>query len=415
MTRDAGRGFSTRAIHVRRPPMDEETPSVPIFQTSTFRFDTAEDYAETISFRRPGYTYTRGYGNPTLLAFEQTMADLEGTASAFAFSSGMAAIHTLVTTFATSGDRIVASTDLYGGAYSLFTTVLPRYGIDVRLVSPHDHDTVRQALPGAALFYVETMANPTLSVADLQTLGALCAEAGVPSAVDNTFATPYLCTPAALGFDHVLHSATKFIGGHNDLTGGVVCTSEEGMRRLRATAIETGGTMAPLEAWLALRGLITLELRMRRHSESALAVAEHLEAHPKVVRVWYPGLASHPQHALATRLLPRGAGGVLAFEVDGGVEAGRRLCDALDLVWIAASLGGAHSLVGHAASTTHRQMDAEARRAAGIADGLLRLSIGLEDVDDLLDDLDRALEVAGGAGDSRSERERASVSPPPGR
>jgi methionine-gamma-lyase len=392
MTRPDHRGFATRAIHVRRPPADQDTPSVPIFQTSTFRFDTSEDYAETIAFRRPGYTYTRGYGNPTLLAFEQTMADLEGTESAFSFSSGMAAIHALVTTVASAGDRIVASTDLYGGAYSLFTRVLPRFGVTADLVPAHDLAAVRNALDGASLFYVETIANPTASVADLQALGRVCAEAGVASAVDNTFASPYLCSPAAYGFDFVLHSTTKFIGGHNDLTGGVVCTTEDGMRRLRETAIEVGGTMAPLEAWLSLRGLVTLELRMRRHSETAQRIAEHLEGHPKVQRVWYPGLASHPDHDIARRLLPRGCGGVLSFEVQGGVDGGVRLCDALELVWIATSLGGAHSLVGHAASTTHRQMDPESRRAAGISDGLLRLSVGLEDPDDLLDDLDGALE-----------------------
>ncbi|MGZ4151779.1 MAG: trans-sulfuration enzyme family protein [Actinomycetota bacterium] len=415
MTGRNDRGFATRAIHVRRPPAEQETPSVPIFQTSTFRFDTSEDYAETIAFRRPGYTYTRGYGNPTLFAFEQTMADLEGTESAFSFSSGMAAIHALVTTIASAGDRIVASTDLYGGAYSLFTKVLPRFGVTVDLVAPNDLDAVRAKLDGASLFYVETIANPTASVADLDGLGRICADAGVPSAVDNTFASPYLCTPAAYGFDYVLHSTTKFIGGHNDLTGGVVCTTEDGMRRLRETAIEVGGTMAPLEAWLSLRGLVTLELRMRRHSESAQRIAEHLELHPKVERVWYPGLASHPDHEVARRLLPRGCGGVLSFEVEGGVDGGIRLCDALELIWIATSLGGAHSLVGHAASTTHRQMDPEARRAAGIADGLVRLSVGLEDPDDLIDDLDNALEKGGGSGGSRSERERASVSPPRGR
>jgi methionine-gamma-lyase len=392
MTRPEERGFTTRAIHVRRPPADQETPSVPIFQTSTFRFDTSEEYAETIAFRRPGYTYTRGYGNPTLFAFEQAMADLEGTESALSFSSGMAAIHAVVTTVASAGDRIVASTDLYGGAYSLFTKVLPRFGVTVDLVPPTDLDAVRSALDGAALFYVETIANPTASVADLEALGRLCADAGVPAAVDNTFASPYLCRPAGFGFAFVLHSTTKFIGGHNDLTGGVVCTTEEGMRRLRDTAIEVGGTMAPLEAWLSLRGLVTLELRMRRHSESALRIAEHLEAHEKVERVWYPGLPSHPDHDVVVRLLPRGSGGVLSFEVQGGVEGGMRLCDSLELVWIATSLGGAHSLVGHAASTTHRQMDPSARRAAGIADGLVRLSVGLEDADDLLEDLDRALE-----------------------
>jgi methionine-gamma-lyase len=374
--------------------MDQEAPSVPIFQTSTFRFDTSEDYAETISFRRPGYTYTRGYGNPTLLAFERVVAELEGTESGFSFASGMAALHTVVTSLARAGDRIVASNELYGGSFSLFTKVLPRYGIEVTFVNPHDPDAVAAALPDAVLFYVETIANPTVTVADLEALGSACRASGVPAAVDNTFASPYLCNPARFGFDHVLHSATKYIGGHHDLMGGVVATTEDGMRRLRDMAIETGGTMAPFEAWLALRGLMTLELRMERHSRSAQALAEFLEGRAKVERVHYPGLASHPHHEVARRLLPRGFGGMLAFEIEGGVEAGMRFCDALELAWIATSLGGTHTLVGHAASTTHRQMDPAARRAAGIADGLVRVSVGLEDVEDLIEDFERALEKA---------------------
>jgi methionine-gamma-lyase len=216
----------------------------------------------------------------------------------------------------------------------------------------------------------------------------------VPAAVDNTFASPYLCNPAHLGFSFVVHSATKYIGGHNDLIGGVVCCSTEDAARLRDTAIETGGTMAPLEAWLCLRGLATLELRMLRHCENASVVATFLEEHPKVERAHYPGLPSHPQHGLARRLLPRGAGGMLAFEVEGGVDAGQRFCDALELGWVASSLGGTHTLVGHAASTTHRQLDADARRAAGIADGLIRVSVGIEDADDIVEDFERALEKA---------------------
>jgi methionine-gamma-lyase len=394
MRQERRRGFTTRAIHVPPPPMDQDAPSVPIYQTSTFRFETSEDYAETISFRRPGYTYTRGYGNPTLLAFERLLAELEGTESGFSFASGMAAVHTVVTSIAQAGDRIVASNELYGGSFSLFTKVLPRYGIEVTFVSPHDPEAVAGALPDAVLFYVETIANPTVTVADLETLGSMCRANGVPAAVDNTFASPYLCNPARFGFDHVIHSATKYIGGHHDLTGGVVATTEDGMRRLRDMAIETGGTMAPLEAWLALRGLMTLELRMERHSRSAQSLAEFLEGHVKVERVHYPGLASHPHHEVARRLLPRGFGGMLAFEIEGGVEAGMRFCDALELAWIATSLGGTYTLVGHAASTTHRQMDPAARRAAGIADGLVRVSVGLEDVEDLIEDFERALEKA---------------------
>lgn len=388
-------GFSTRAVHgVRTPAIEQETPSVPIFQTSTFRFATSDEYAETISFRRPGFTYSRGYGNPTLSAFEQLMAELEGTEGAFSFASGMAAIHTSITAFASAGDRVVTSSELYGGTYSLMSKVLPRYGISTTFVDPHDLEAVRAALPGAALFYVETIANPNVTVADLETLAAACREADVIAMVDNTFASPYLCNPAEHGFDLVLHSATKYIGGHHDLIGGVVCARREHVARLRDTVIETGGTMAPLEAWLCLRGLLTLELRMQRHSATAQALAERLERHPKVERVHYPGLASHPHHPVAERLLPRGYGGMLAFEVAGGVEGGKRFCDALELAWVASSLGGTHTLVGHAASTTHRQLDAAARRAAGIADGLVRVSVGLENEADVLEDFDRALEGA---------------------
>jgi methionine-gamma-lyase len=367
---------------------------VPIYQTSTFRFETSEDYAETIAFRRPGYTYTRGYGNPTVRAFEDAMADLEETEAAFGFASGMAAIHAVVTTLASVGDRIVASAELYGGTYSLLRTVLPRYGIEVTFVDAHDLDAVRSALPGARLFYCETIANPNVTVVDLAALGAACGEAGVPAVVDNTFASPALCNPASFGFGFVLHSATKYIGGHNDLIGGIVCASSRDVSRLRATAIETGGTMAPFEAWLCLRGLATLELRMERHSANALALARALERHPKVAAVHHPGLERHPQHALAGRVLPRGTGGMMAFEVEGGVEAGRRFCDALELAWVAASLGGTQTLVGHAASTTHRQLDADARRAAGIADGLIRVSVGIEDPADIVEDVRSALEKA---------------------
>ncbi|MGZ5327109.1 MAG: trans-sulfuration enzyme family protein [Actinomycetota bacterium] len=387
-----GRGFTTRAVHGTMPPVDQETPSVPIFQTSTYRFETSEDYAETIAFRAPGYTYSRGYGNPTVQAFESQMAALEGTETAFGFASGMASVHTVLTAHAGAGDRVVISNELYGGTYSIATKLLPRFGVEVTMVDPHDHEAVRTALPGAVLFYTETIANPNVTVSDLGALGALCREAGVPCAVDNTFASPYLCTPAAHGFDFVLHSATKYIGGHHDLIGGVVCSSEVGRARLRDTAIDTGGTMAPFEAWLCLRGLMTLALRMDRHTENAIRLATFLEAHPKVERVRYPGLVSHPQHEVAARQFLRGAGGMLAVEIAGGVDGGRAFCDALELAWVATSLGGTHTLVGHAASTTHRQMAPEARRAAGIADGLVRVSTGIEDADDLVADVAQALE-----------------------
>jgi cystathionine beta-lyase/cystathionine gamma-synthase len=387
-------GFATRAIHgAVTPPIDQAVPGAPIYQTATYRFDTSEDYAETIAFRRAGYTYTRGYGNPTVEAFEAQVAGLERTEAAFGFASGMAAIHTVVTSIVGAGDRIVAGAQLYGGAYHLFTQVLSRFGVRADLVDPRDHQAVASALPGAKLLYLETITNPAMSVADLPALGRLAADAGVPAAVDNTFASPYLCNPAAFGFAYVIHSATKYLGGHHDMTGGVVCCSAEDRARLRGTVIDTGGTMAPFEAWLAMRGTMTLQIRMDRHVANATALASFLEAHPKVARVHYPGLASHPDHEVAERVL-RGPGGMLAVEVDGDVEAGMRVCDALELAWVATSLGGTHTLVGHAASTTHRQMDPDARRAAGIADGLIRVSVGLEDVEDLIEDFDRALEKA---------------------
>jgi methionine-gamma-lyase len=391
---ERGRGFATRAVHAATPPaIDQQPASVPIYQTATYRFDTSEKYAETIAFRRPGYTYTRGYGNPTVEAFERQMADLEGTEAAFGFASGMAAIHTVLTSLVRQGDRIVASAELYGGAYALFTKVLPRFGVETTLVDAHDLAAVGTALPGAALFYVETIANPTMSVVDLEALGAMCRGSGVPAVVDNTFATPYLCNPVRFGFDHVIHSATKYIGGHHDLIGGVVCCSVDDRARLRDTVIDTGGTMAPFESWLATRGLMTLALRMDRHTASAGMLAEAMAAHPKVARVHYPGLASHPHHEIAERIL-RAPGGMLSLEVDGDVEAAIRVCDALELAWVATSLGGTHTLVGHAASTTHRQMAPEVRRAAGIADGLIRVSVGLEDAEDIVDDFTRALEKA---------------------
>jgi methionine-gamma-lyase len=391
---DPKRRFQTRAVHTQRlPRIDQEPSSVPIFQSSTFRFETNERFAKAIRFDEPGYVYSRGYGNPTVDAFQAAMADLEETESAIGFASGMAAISTLLLTVAGAGSRIVAGSALYGGTVSVLRSMLPRFGVEVTFVDPTDLEAVRAALPGAALFYAETIVNPTTTVPDLAALAALCRDAGVPSAVDNTFASPYLCNPATLGFDVVLHSATKYIGGHADLIGGVLCTNEDLFRRLRNTLIDLGGAMPPLEAWLALRGLATLSLRMQHHSRSAGLLAAALADHRSVERVWYPGLSSHPQHDLADRQL-RLPGGTLAFEVTGGLEAGARVAEALELAWIGGSLGSVMTLVAHAASTTHRQLDPEARRAAGIGDGLIRVAVGLEDPEDLIEDFTRALDKA---------------------
>jgi methionine-gamma-lyase len=264
------RRFQTRTVHPHRPALPEQlSSSVPIFQSSTFRFETNEEFARAIRFDGPGYVYSRGYGNPTVDAFQSAMADLEESESAIGFASGMAAISSLFLTVANAGSRIVAGTALYGGTVSMLRHVLPRFGIETTFVDPTDLDQVRDALPGADLFYCETIVNPTTMVSDLASLAGLCREAGVLSAVDNTFASPYLCNPVTLGFDVALHSATKYIGGHADLIGGVACTNEDLFRTLRATLIDLGGSMQPLEAWLCLRGLSTLALRMEHHCASA--------------------------------------------------------------------------------------------------------------------------------------------------
>jgi methionine-gamma-lyase len=388
------RRFQTRAVHTHRPLLPEQlSSSTPIFQSSTFRFETNDEFARAIRFDGPGYVYSRGYGNPTIDAFQLAMADLEETESAMSFASGMAAISALFMTVAGAGSRIVAGTALYGGSVSLLRNILPRFGVEATFVDPTDLDQVRDALPGADLFYCETIVNPTTTVPDLAALAGLCREAGVVSAVDNTFASPYLCNPVTLGFDVSIHSATKYIGGHADLIGGVACTNEDLFRKLRDTVIDLGGTMQPLEAWLCLRGLATLSLRMQHHCASAGRLAATLSEHPSVEHVFYPGLESHPQHALASRQL-RDFGGTLAFEVHGGLEAGSRVAEALELGWIAGSLGSVMTLVAHPASTTHRQVDPDVRRAAGIGDGLLRVAVGLEDPDDLIEDFTRALEKA---------------------
>lgn len=398
MSESSPEGFTTRAVHAAtRPgsgePSVHQTPSsVPIYQTSTWRFSSGKEFADVLSGDASGYAYGRGYGNPTVDAFESVMASLEETEASFAFSSGMSAIHAVCTSLARAGDRIVVSRELYGGTYSLFSSLMSRYGIYVDEVDPHDIDAIRAVLPGAALFYCETIANPLCTVADLPALGAACREAGVPAVVDNTFASPYLCNPAEHGFDFVVHSVTKMIAGHSDLLAGIVCCSEAARAEVRRVAIDTGGAMPPFEAWLCLRGVETLELRMERMCSNATALASMLAGSPLVSAVHYPGLPGHPHHDRAARLLKNGlSGSMLSLEMSGGAEAASRLCESLELAWIAASLGGTHTLVCHPATTTHRQVPAEIRRAGGLSDGLIRLSAGIENRADLIGDFERAL------------------------
>jgi cystathionine beta-lyase/cystathionine gamma-synthase len=397
------RGFSTRAIHSAKAPVPTQQPSsVPIFQSSVWRFETSGEFADVLAMARPGHAYGRGYGNPTVEAFEAVSADLEETEAAYGFASGTAAIFTTCVALAgglgglggsgspgAGGGRIVTSRHLYGGTHSLFHEVLPGLGVEVDFVDARDLEAVAATLDeGAAAFYVETIANPLCAVADLEALAGLCRERGIRSVVDNTFASAWLCAPAGFGFDFVVNSVTKFMAGHSDVIGGVVCSSAEDRLALRKLAIEIGGAMQPFDAWLSTRGLETLEVRVKRQCETAQRIAEALASEDRVLAVNYPGLADHPDHATARRIFRQPAfGGVLSVEVAGGVEGAARWCDAMQLAWIGASLGGTHTLVSHPASTTHRQVDPAQRRALGLADGLVRVSCGLEDPEDLIEDL----------------------------
>ena len=365
---------------------------MPIFETSTFAFPDAGRLAKTIEQGKDaGFVYSRWH-NPTRAALEDVLADLEGAEKAVSFSSGMAAISTVLATLLRADDHAVFSADLYGGTFSLARRLLPRWGIDVTIADSYRASDVLGALrEETVLCYVETIGNPRVSVPDLEAIASGCRERGVRLVVDNTFASPYLCTPLSLGADLVLHSTTKYVGGHHDLTGGVAAGDAATMDAVREFAIDLGGVPSPFDAWLALRGVATLSLRIERHCANALALAEMLEVHPKVAQVWYPGLCSHPDHEVAARIL-RGSGGMLAFELAGGVDAGKRFVESVRVARMAASLGGVHTLVIHPATVTHAQLGAQERRASGITDGLVRVSAGIEDAADIVADFERALE-----------------------
>ena len=369
--------------------------STPIYQTATYSFDDPEVLAETIRRGKDaGFVYSRWH-NPTRAALEDVVADLERGERAVSFSSGMAAITTVLAALLRSGDHVVSSPALYGGSFSTMRKLLPRWGIDVTLAESHRTDDMAAAIrPETRVCYTETIGNPLVQVPDLESLADLCGDRGIHLVVDNTFASPYLCTPLTLGASVSVHSSTKYIGGHHDLTGGVAVGGQDVLGPVREMSVDLGGIAGPLDAWLALRWVQTLALRMERHCANATTLAEMLEGHPKVERVWYPGLASHPDHDVADRLLPRGTSGMLSFEVAGGLDAGRRFQESLEVALVGPSLGGTHTLATHPPTVTHTQLTPEERRAQGISDGLIRVSVGIEDPDDILEDFERALEKA---------------------
>jgi cystathionine gamma-lyase len=378
-------GFQTRAIHGGQSP-DPATGAVmpPIYATST--------YAQESPGVHKGYEYSRTQ-NPTRMAFERCIADLEGGSNGFAFASGMAATATLLELL-DSGDHLVAMDDLYGGTFRLFERVRRRSaGLDFTFADLTDPQAAARAIrPRTKMIWIESPSNPMLRLVDIAAVAAIARARGILVVVDNTFATPWIQRPLELGADIVMHSATKFLNGHSDMVGGVAVVRDAALaERIAYLQNAIGAIGGPFDSFLALRGLKTLPLRMRQSSESALAIATRLERHPRVERVIYPHLKSHPQQALAVRQMPNGGSGIVTFFLKGGLPEARHFLEKLEVFTLAESLGGVESLVDHPAIMTHASVPPEARAKLGISDSLVRLSVGIEDVADLVTDLDAAL------------------------
>ena len=376
--------FATRAIHVGQDP-DPATGAtiVPIYQTST--------YTQEAPGQHKGYEYSRS-GNPTRAALEECVAALEGAEYGLAFASGLAAT-TAVMSLLGPGDHIVAGDDLYGGSYRLFDKVLQKSnGLDFTFVDTTDPESVEAALrPETKMLWIETPTNPMLTLSDIALLSEMAHGRGATVAVDNTFASPYFQQPLSLGADIVVHSTTKYMGGHSDVVGGAVMTSDgEVHERIKFYQNAAGAVPGAFDAWIVLRGLKTLAVRMRQHEENAVAVARFLQDHPQVATVNYPGLPSHPQHDLAKRQMS-GFSGMVSFTLKGGAEAAYAAVQKTEVFHFAESLGGVESLITHPATMTHAAIPKEQRESRGVTDGLLRLSVGIEDADDLVADLDRAI------------------------
>ncbi len=417
-------GFDTLSLHAGQAP-DAATGAraTPIYQSASFVFPDSDFAAGLFNIERAGHVYSR-LSNPTNAVLEERIAALDHGVGAIATASGQAAMHLAVATICSAGDHIVSSQSLYGGTHNLLKYTLPRFGIETTFVNPRNPEAFADAIqPNTRLLFGEILGNPGLEVLDVPAIAEVAHAKGLPLLVDATFATPYLCQPIVLGADLVMHSATKFLSGHGVVIGGLLVDGgafdwESGphptinepyagfhglvfgeefgpaafITRARKEGIrDFGACMAPMTAFQVLQGLETLPLRMARHVANSQQVAEFLATHPLVESVSYPGLPNHPDHELAQRLLPKGAGAVFGFTVKGGLNAGKTLIEGLSLFSHLANVGDAKSLVIHPASTTHHRMDAKALAAAGIGEGLIRLSVGLEDADDLIDDLVRAL------------------------
>lgn len=381
--RDTKFGFGTRAIHAGQRP-DEKTGAVmvPIYQTST--------YAQSSPGNHLGYEYSRT-DNPTRTAYQQCLAALEGGTHALAFSSGLATTDCILHTLK-SGDHVVCCDDVYGGTYRLFERVYRSFGIDFTFIDMSDPRGVEAAFkPNTKLVWIETPTNPTLKLVDIEKVSAVARKKGAVSVVDNTFMSSYFQKPLSLGADVVMHSVTKYMNGHSDVVGGALITSDAALyEKLKFYQNAVGAVPAPMDCFLVMRGLKTLHVRMDRHAENAMKVADFLENHPKIERVIYPGLKSHPQYELAKKQM-KGFGGMITFFIKGGLPEARSFLERVRLFTLAESLGGVESLIEHPAIMTHASVPAENRKALGIHDNLVRVSVGIEDLSDLLKDLEQAL------------------------
>jgi len=394
---DAAPGFSTRAIHEGDLPsaIAEQPVSPPIWLTSDYLYEGTEHYADVINERRPGYVYGR-YGNPTHTALHRVLASLESAEAAWSFGSGMAAIHTALSSLLKAGDHLVAQRTIYGGTFALLREVFPGYGIESTFVEP-EADAVASAIrANTRAVLIETLANPTFGVSDVPGIGRVCADRGVALVVDNTVATPYLFRPLEVeGVTLVVNSTTKYLGGHSDLIGGSVAGSRDPVDRIRRLALQQGTTGGAFEAWLTLRGIQTLALRMARQCSTAMRLAEMLGAHEKVAAVGYSGWPSHADHSRASGLFDGGMfGAMLSFGLRDGYESVVRACDSLRVARVGSSFGSMHSQVCHPATTTHRQLSPKDLEEAGVGEGLVRVAVGGEDDQDLLSDFAQALEKA---------------------
>lgn len=368
--------------------------SPPIYQTSTFAFKSAEQGAAIFAGTEDGYVYTR-ISNPTNDRLAKKMARLEDAEAGLVFASGLAAIAACVITLTKKGESFIADDTIYGGTHAMFKDVIPRFGITpIRADCSNINNTKKALNESVKWIFIETPANPTMKVIDIEAHAKLAAKSGIPLVVDNTFATPFFQRPIELGADVVMHSATKYISGHGDVVGGIVVGKKDFIHKMRESALShMGACMSPFNAWLLLRGLKTLGVRMERHAYNAQRISEFLSTHPKISRVYYPGLSTDPFHDLAKKQMS-GLGGMIAFEMKGGLKAGANLVNSVRLCTLAVSLGECDTLIEHPASMTHSTLSEEERMAVGITEGLVRVSVGIEDVNDLIEDLKEALKKA---------------------